>query len=452
MADVTAAPEVAGRRTARVAGLVAGFGVAALGFVRIGRSFGYDEGITYAFFVNGGSVRTALTEQIVFNNHPMFSAIQAVGWQFGLRGETAQRLGPLFCGAIVAAVVVAYTTRRVGVIGGAASGVVLGLNLIFLENVRQLRGYALATMCVLLAAVAIQRSWHDPRLRWLVAQGVLATVAVTTHAYSAVTLVMVAAAALALGRVEVRHVVTWSVAAVSAFVIMLPVLGDMRDNAEARGNLFYDRFPIELVQALTGREWFAVAITSVAVVAGAVDLGLRSRRHAYAVLASSGVLVAVVLLIWLVLQPRDLYFRFFISMLPFVAVLAGRGIALLPRPGGAAAVAVLVAALLGPALDLLDEEPTIRDAAVVADRARSAGLELCGRNAEPLLVYTPPIRLIAGVDDFADCEVYVSVLGLSSAQRDAAASRFSGEYRLGGSIIVFADQEQLDDLLVGLTD
>lgn len=445
-------PTTTSGRVPLAAGLIAGLTVLVLGLIRIGRSFGYDEGYTYFYFINGGSVRRALTTQVVFNNHPMFSAIQSVAWQLGLRGETAQRLGPVLCGAVVAGAVVWYTMRRVGPIGGAAAGIVLSLNLVFLDNIRQLRGYALATMCVFLAAVAIQRSWHDARLRWLVAQAVLSVVAVTTHAYSGVTLVMVAAAAWALGRVEMRHVVTWAVAALSALVIMAPILDDMRASTSGRGNLFYRRFPIDLIEALSGRERLAVIVTSIAVVAGAVELGRRSRRHAMALAAGAGVLVLVVLLIWLVVQPRDLYFRFFITVLPFVAVLAGRGIAQLPRLAGLGACGVLLFALVPPVSDVLEREPAFRDAALIADRARERDLELCARHAEPMFVYTPPIRLIAGIDDFEDCEVYISVLRMTSEMRDAATARFSGEYRLDGSVIVFADGEELDDLLNGAVD
>lgn len=424
--------------------------MAALGLIGIGRSFGYDEGFTYAFFINEGSVRRALTTQIVFNNHPMFSAIQSVGWRVGLTGETAQRLGPLLCGAVTAGIVVTYTARRVGVIGGLAAGAVLSLNLVFLESVRQLRGYALATMAVLLAAIAVQRSWHDSRTRWLVAQGVLMVVAVTTHAYSAVPILMVAAASLALGHVERRHLITWLSAAGSAAVIMWPLIDDIRANARARGRSFYETFPQDLVEALTGRVWPAVLITSVAVVVGMIDLGRRSRRHAWALAAGSGVLLAVVLLIWLVLQPRDLYLRFFVSVLPFVAILVGRGIARVPRSLGIVASLVLVVSLAPPVADAVKAEPTIRDAAAVVDRARALGLDVCGRNAEPLLVYTPPVRPVAGLDDFDACRVYVSVLGMSAAQRAAASDHFAANVPLGGGVVIWADESVLDELVVDL--
>ena len=74
-----------------------------LGAVKIGRSFNYDEAVTYTSFVNGGSVWRALTTQVVFNNHQMFSVTQAVAWRVGLVGETAQRLLPVLCGVATVA-------------------------------------------------------------------------------------------------------------------------------------------------------------------------------------------------------------------------------------------------------------------------------------------------------------------------------------------------------------
>ncbi|MFT6392581.1 MAG: putative membrane protein, partial [Ilumatobacter sp.] len=165
-----------------------------LGLIRIGRSFGYDEGFTYFFFISGGSPRKALTTQIIFNNHPMFSAIQSVGWKLGFVGETTQRLGPALCGAAAVGITVWFVARYFGVIAGVGAGVILGLNPVFLEQFRQLRGYALATVAVLAAGAALWRSWSDLRHRWLVIQGACMVVAVTTHAYSAVTILMLAVA------------------------------------------------------------------------------------------------------------------------------------------------------------------------------------------------------------------------------------------------------------------
>ncbi|MFK7919680.1 MAG: ArnT family glycosyltransferase [Ilumatobacter sp.] len=417
---------------------------------RIGRSFGYDEGFTYFFFINGGSVRRALTTQIVFNNHPMFSAVQAAAWRLGFVGETPQRLGPAICAAATVGLVAWFVTRRSNWVAGCGAGVILALNPLFLDQARQLRGYALATLMVTAAGLAVYESWTDERQRWLIVQGVCMTVAVSTHSFSAVTLLMFAAASLALGRVERRHLLTWLTAAITTLVIMAPVLDDMRANSASRGTRYISVFPEFLARALTGWEWPVVWSTSLLVLVGSVSICWRSRRHLAGTAAAAGVMVSVVVVLWQIVQPFDLYLRFFISITPIIAVVAGIGLAALPRPAAGGALLVIVALLVPSTRDLLDVEPTVRDAAVVADRARAAGLELCGRNAEPLLVYTAPIRLINGVEDFEECEAYVSVLGMNAAQRDAASARFSGRFDLGGGISIWSDESVIDALTNGL--
>lgn len=415
-----------------------------LGAIRIGRSFGYDEGYTYFYFINGGSVRRALTTQVVFNNHPTFSATQAIGWRLGLVGETAQRLGPVMCAAITVGLLVWFTARRCGVYGGLAAGVTLALNPIYLDQVRQLRGYALATLGVFVAALAIERSWVDPRRRWLVIQGVAMVVAVTTHAYSAVALLVIAVASLGMGRLRVAHLITWFSAAVVAFIMQIPLLDETRANINGRGNLFQPDFPRYLGRALVGFEWPAVVIVGSATLLGAWTVARRSGRHAVGVAAGALTLVLVVALVWGVAQPRDLYARFFISVLPFFAYLTGRGVAVLPRAAAPATVIAIGVVLAGGAGEILDRRPTIRDGAAVAELARANDLELCGRHAEPVFVYTPPFRLVNGVDDLGECEVFISVLGVGAPQRAAADAQFDASRNLGGSVRVWADQSVID--------
>lgn len=419
----------------------------ALTLIRIGRSFGYDEGYTYHFFINGGSVRRALTTQVVFNNHPMFSTIQAAAWRVGLTGETPQRLGPAIAAAATVGLVAWFTSRRAGLIGGAAAGVALGLNAMYLDQARQLRGYALATLAVFGAALLVRRSWYDPRRRWLVAQGVCMVVAVTTHSYSAVTLAALAVGALVLGRVERRHLVTWGASAIVALAIMAPVLDDMRRNSEARGNRYLSSFPELLVRSLTeDRIWVAIAVVALGVV-GAWAVASGDPRRALALGAAVGTLVLVVVVLWQVIQPFDLYPRFFISTMPFLAVLVGLGVGRLPVVASAVAALALVVALWPSASDRLDVVPTVRDAAAIADRARADGLFVCGSHAEPLWVYTAPMPLLSGLDGFGDCEVFITVLSVSPTVRDAIGDEFSGSRAIGGGIVVWADEAVLRQIV-----
>jgi hypothetical protein len=425
----------------------AAIGMFVLGSIRIGRSFGYDEGYTYHFFINGGSVRRALTTQIVFNNHPTFSAVQALAWRLGLVGETAQRLGPVVCAALTVGLVVWRTTQRCGVHGGLAAGVVLALNPMYLDQARQLRGYALATLGVVVVSLAVERSCADHRRRWLIVQGIAMVVAVTTHAYSAVPVLMIAAATLGAGRLRRAHIATWLLAATVAFVMQIPLLDETRVSTRSRGTLFRPDFPVELGRALLGVEWFAVCVVGALTILGAWAVARGPDRRAAAVGAAVVPLVIAVALVWAVGQPRDLYPRFFVSVIPLIAYVAGHGVAVLPRVAEPLAVVVVGVALAGGVGGIVGHRPAIRDAAAVADRARANGLTLCGLHAEPVFVYTPPFRLVDGVhgvDDVGDCEVFISLLGMSSDQRDTADRRFDARRGLGGTVIVWADPAVID--------
>jgi hypothetical protein len=453
-------------RIDRSIGVLAATGLTVLatlfaGIYKIRRSFNYDEAYTYTFFISGGSPRRALTTQVVFNNHPMFSFSQTIGWRLGLVSESAQRLGPVVCGAVTVGLLTWFVARRFGAVAGVAAGLFLLLNPVFLNEFRSLRGYSLATMCVLIAALAIERSWHDTRPVWLWVQGIAMVVAVTTHSYSALTLVALAAATLVLGRVERRHIITWAIAAVAGLVIAAPVLDDARRNAESRGNLYLPWFGELVARSLLGYEWLPVAIVGVLTAIGLASIAKRSNRHA----AATGLAVAIyggtILALWQVIQPRDLYPRFFVSALPFLAALAGVGVRTVQdaiagrsrawaRPLGVivaiAAVSLAVVGLAPGAREILDTEPTLRDGAAIANGARAEGLSLCGRHPEPLSVYTEAIRRIDGLDDFGDCELYVAVLSLDAPHRDAALERFGSVVDLGGGVRVYASAEVLERL------
>lgn len=447
--DVDLEPEdgLGSGRTAAITAVVLASAALVVGLVNIGRSFNYDEAITYGSFINGGSIRRALTTQIAFNNHQMFSVFQTVGWRLGLVGESPQRLGPVACGVVTVGAVTWATARRVGAIGGATAGVVLLLNPVFLAEFRSLRGYSLATMCIVLAALTVHRSWDDRRPVWLMAQAAAMVVAVATHTYSALAILLIAVYTLAVGRLRPAHLLAWSGAAIAALVIQLPVLDDAITAARANGSLFQPEFVERAARILLGQAWPAVIITAGLAVIGAWTLARWSSQHARAVVACSATFVAFVLTIWLVLQPLQLFARFFIGVIPFLAAAAGLGAARLPRAVGAIALVVLVVSLAPSARDTLQRDSGLRDAAVAVDAARERGLVVCGYQAEALFVYMAPIRPVGGVDDFEDCEFYVSVLSLRPEAREAAASRFEARRRIGGGPILWGPEGVLSELV-----
>jgi hypothetical protein len=415
-----------------------------IGLINIGRSFNYDEGVTYVMFVNGGSPWRALTTQFVFTNHQMFSVIQAVAWRIGLVGETSQRLLPVMCGASAVGLLTWWVGRRSDAFAGAFAGLVLLANPVFVDEFRALRGYSLATLAVLIAAIATERSWRDHRTRWLVVAAIAMVVAVTTHTYSALPIVTVAVVTAVVGQLRVAHVIAWLLAAISAFLVQLPILDDLRRNSAARGNRYFRGFGWRVVEAYLGEHRGVVVIMAVLSSVGLWTLARRSRRVAAALAASIGLVAAAVLLMWQVVQPYDLYVRFFVAMAPYVAALAAFGVHAIPARLGVVAGALAVV-LLGPnARRVVDHEPTIRSAAAVVDAARADGRVVCGTNPLPLSVYTAPVTGIdrSSIDDpadFADCDVFVTVLSLPAKGRTAAAARFAHRTDLGDGIFVYSD-------------
>ena len=244
-------------------------------------------------------------------------------------------------------------------------------------------------------------------------------------------------------------------------MIAAPVLDDARRNAESRGTAYLPWFGEFVARSLFGLEWLPVVIVGGLTAIGLTSIAKRSPRHAAATGLAVVIFSGTLLTLWQVIQPRDLYSRFFVSVLPFLAALAGVGVGALQmaiarrstgwlRPAATAviiaAVSLAVVGLAPRAEEILAAEPTIRDGAEFVDWARAEGLVPCGRNSEPLFAYTEAIRTIDGLDDFDDCEVYVAVLSLDAARRDAALERFGSDINLGGGVRVYASAEVLERL------
>jgi hypothetical protein len=415
-----------------------------IGVINIGRSFNYDEGITYLFFVNGGSPWKALTTQVVFNNHQMFSAIQAIAWRIGLVGETSQRLLPVMWGASAVGLLTWWVGRRTDAFAGAFAGLVLLANPIFVQEFRALRGYSLASMAVLVAAIATERSWRDHRTRWLVVASIAMVIAVTTHTYSALPIMIVAVVTAVLGRLRVAHVIAWLLAMLSTFLVQLPLLDDTRRNSAARGTRYMPAFARRVVEVYLGDDRVVVIILAVLSAVGLWTLARRSRRVAAALAASIGLVATAVLLLWQVIEPYDLYPRFFVTLAPFLAALAAFGLHAIPARLGVVAGALALVLLIPDVRQVVERNPRLREAAAVIDAIRADARVVCGSHAEPLSIYTPPVRLLDRTllvepASFGDCDVFVTVLGLSEQSRMAARERFTHRIDLGGGLEIYSD-------------
>jgi hypothetical protein len=422
---------------------VAGVLVVVLGLVRIGRGYGYDEAVTVAEFVRTGSPLEAFTTQVVFNNHPLFSAIQAVTWRLGLTTEVGQRLTPALFGAMAIAITTWFAARRWGLAAAATVMLSLSSSPMVLGQVRSVRGYSLAMLGVVVAGIALHRSLTDRRHRWLVVQGVAMAVAVATHLYAAVPLLILAAAVMAAGRLERRLVATWVAAAGVTVLALEPILDDTFRVGEERGRRFRAGFPVELGLDLLGGHLVPAAIAGALAVIGGVAIARTSLVARRAVMAGLGVFVVVVLAVWLIARPVDLYPRFFLAVAPLAALLAARGAAALPGRWSPAAPVVLGLALLPGALVEVRRETPVLPAARIVDTAADLGLETCVRNALALRAYTEAPRRPVGADAvasrFEGCDLVIS-LGEPPAAFDAAARTRFAEFWDGPSgLVVYAD-------------
>jgi hypothetical protein len=61
-------------------------------------------------------------------------------------------------------------------------------------------------------------------------------------------------------------------------------------------------------------------------------------------------------------------------------------------------------------------------------------------------VYSAPMRLITGIDDFEGCQVYASVLSMNSVQRESATATFGDSIKLGGGVEIWASTEVLAEM------
>jgi len=122
---------------------------------QIGRGFDYDESVAVFTVISRGSAKVALTETYVFNNHPLFAALQSEWWDLVGAGETRQRILPVFFGALAVALLAGWCTRRFGALAGVSAAAIVIVNPMFVTNARALRGYSLAMLGVVFAGLAL---------------------------------------------------------------------------------------------------------------------------------------------------------------------------------------------------------------------------------------------------------------------------------------------------------
>jgi hypothetical protein len=381
------------RRSAVLGSVFAAVCTAAL-LIGSGRRFGYDSAVTVHRFVDGDAPLLPLVEQHVYNNHPLFSVLESlVAALTGSTGEVVMRVLPAaFLGA-AAGLLVWRLGRRFGLLPGLAGGLVLVTSPLLLEVSREVRGYSLAVLAVVVMGIAVL----EPGPRRPTLFGLALAVGVATHLYVVMPAVLAGYVLIREGRLTAPWRRWFLVGALIAVLTAWPMLGQ-----PSRGRTFHPSWPLDGAWELAGAT--ALSAISLGVIIG---VALWRRWIPRLAVEVSVIACGLMAIVWLV-APRDLYTRFLYWAVPPLALLVGY---LAGRRW------ILVLSLVASFASLGAQVDTWGDAELdTGEVARTLeGVEVCGGNdaVEAIQVYAPQITRTEG----CDVVVYL-VLGAAEVDQD----------------------------------
>ncbi len=429
--------------------LAATFGLATTVLLsgEISRSFDYDEGVSIASTISRGSAVVPFTDTTVFNNHPIFASWQSVWWAMGGEGEARQRLFPVLYGALAVALLAGWAARRFGLVAGAAAGAVLMLNPMFVTQARAVRGYSLATLCVVVGVVTLveyvrkeQAVARSGSTGLLFVHALAVVGAVGTHLFSGIALGAVGIGALlVLRRFDLRLWSAWVLAGIGVAAVYLPTFAELRDTAEQRGTDFKPWFGRVATWEVLGRDRVTGTIIAGLALAGLAFLVAR-RVSTRPGVGAAAITVAVLVtaqawLVWQVAQPRDLYPRFFLTLVPLLAIAVA--VAVGRVPGLAVVLVVGLVFTWGNVADVRRSSSPIREAAAVVTIADGLGLQSCVVGGWPMRVYGGFARELDaeasdGREELRACDVFVRIGSWGRPLLEPARDVFPYETRVGG--------------------
>jgi Dolichyl-phosphate-mannose-protein mannosyltransferase len=392
-------------RAAVALGSIFGVVTAALYFVGSSRSIGdVDASVTVGAFVKTPSLldplrRTLDVPGFRFNNHPLFSLIEHAVWSSGQHSEAALRVAPILFGALAVALLAGECGRRLGLVPGVCAGALLAANPFFARLSRELRDYSLVVLCAVASTILLVRILEAtaPRRRARVGYMVIIAAGVATHMFFAPVILAHFLIVLAQRKLDRRWVAQFLGGVLLGAAIYVGIARDMfHHQANGTGNR---TFPLKAAHLLLGEQWFAVAILGGFVV-WAIALYFRSQAVLLPLLA----VVGIAAVLWLIVQPAGLGPRFFIWLVPAVALSAAVVVA--RRPWASLLVALALIAMLADDIDHWSSPSTnVAQAAAIIDAARTRGFRVCGYKAGQwaVLAYTPsppylPPEGVAGCD------------------------------------------------------
>jgi hypothetical protein len=397
-------------RAAVALGSIAGVITASFYFIGASRSVSdVDASVTVGAFVKTPSLldplrRTLDVPGFRFNNHPLFSLIEHAVWSSGHHSELALRVAPILFGALAVALLAGECGRRLGLIPGVCAGALLAVNPFFARLSRELRDYSLVVLCAVASTIVLMRilEANTPSRRARIGYVLIIAAGVATHMFFAPVILAHFFIVLGQRKFDWRWLAQFVIGVLLGAGIYVDIARDMfHHQPNGAGN---DTFPLRAAHLLLGEQWFAVAILGGFVV-WAVALFYRSKAILLPLLAVTGFAA----FLWLIVQPVGLGPRFFIWMVPVVALSAAVVVARKPWAWVLVAVAV-IAMVADDAGRWASPSPNLAQAAAIVDAARTRGFRVCGYKAGQwaVLAYTqsPPYLPPEGV---AGCDVVVEM-------------------------------------------
>jgi uncharacterized membrane protein len=451
--------EVLRRRSSELIAVLFGGATLWLLLGRVDRGFDFDESVAIATVISRGSATVPLVETHVYNNHPLFAVVQSIWWSVGGISETRQRLLPILYGVAAVVLLVWWVARRWSAWAGVAAGCILMLNPMFIAQSRLVRGYSLALLGMVVSVLALLeylrargRSESSDRrmIGLLVAHAVGAIVAVGTHSFFAVPLAAVGVGVLVGRLADPRVVRAWIVSAIALALVYLPTIHELVSRTASRGAPDRPWFGRLLTWEVLGRDRLTAVVVGVAALIGvaaaawslAIDrTGDRPRlvvgSFRPAAPAALAVAVASAWSVWQLVSPPDLYPRFFLGMVPLIALLVGRATRLLPVLAAIVVVAQLFT--LGNVLDARQRVVPIREVAAVVDGTRALSLTPCVIGGDSVAAYTSQpdefaVHASRFGEQFERCDVLVQVGSWGLVVRAAAAEAYPYAIDFGGGI------------------
>lgn len=415
-----------------VAGAALGVATVAVYMIGSNRSFGYDAAATFSNFVATPSLWDAFAvhsvlptiplKYVASNDHVLLSFLSHVIYSVtGSRSEAVYRLLPAVAAGATVGVATAALARRYGIVAGVSAGLFIATDPLFVDNSRDLRGYSLAALGVVVATLILAGQWSRRRLA---AYALVMGLAIAAQLFAGVALLIhVAWIATRRSRPEmVRLVPAWAAAAAIGIGANANIQVLEFEQHGYPASLFYPAFPRDLLLFLLG----APILLPLGLWLATVLCGLFALRREPWLWAGLGVVAAVVALLWLGLQPAYLYPRFFIFLVPGCALVIAAAVArwkvLAPIVAAGA-----VAAVVGQVPGYTEDPLALPQAAAAVERIHAAGGHACVLHADEqeLAAYTTEFVVVTSTGQLAGCDAVVVVSwNVDLAVRDEAAHQF----------------------------